>query len=130
MNYQCPVCFYDGLPYPPQDYHICLCCGTEFGNDDGDFSHAQLREMWIASGAEWFFRNPPSGWNPWVQLQGAGMVDAIPDPQKRKIIDSAFASISADADYLNQEALIAEEFSRTDWEAFEISERELTGIES
>jgi mRNA interferase MazF len=58
------------------------------------------------------------------------MIDAIPAPQKRMIIDSAFASISADADYLNQEALIAEEFSRTDWEAFEISERELTGIES
>ena len=42
MKYQCPVCFYDDLPYPPADYHICLCCGTEFGNDDKDFSHAQL----------------------------------------------------------------------------------------
>ncbi len=130
MNYQCPVCFYEELPYPPLDYHICLCCGTEFGNDDADFSHAQLRELWIASGAGWFFRNPPRGWNPWVQLQRADMLEAIPDPQKRMIIDSAFASISEDADYLRQEALIAEEFSRNDWEAFEISERELAGIEN
>ena len=113
----------------PADYHICLCCGTEFGNDDADFSHAQLREMWIASGAHWFFREPPVEWNPWVQLVKAGMLEAIPDSQSRVIIDSAFASIREDADYQKQEVLIAEEFSRTDWEALEISERELAGVE-
>jgi hypothetical protein len=129
MKYQCPVCFYDGLPYPPADYHICLCCGTEFGNDDADFSHAQLREMWIESGARWFFREPPVEWNPWVQLVKAGMLEAIPDSQSRVIIDAAFASIREDADYQKQEVLIAEEFSRTDWEALEISERELAGVE-
>lgn len=130
MKYQCPVCFYDGLPYPPNDYHICLCCGTEFGNDDEDFSHAQLREMWIASGAGWFFRIPPINWNPWAQLQRAGAFESLPDIQKRAMIDAAFASFREDSDGLRQEALIAEEFSRTDWEAFEISERELAGIES
>jgi len=36
MNYRCPVCFFDELPYPPRDYHICPCCGTEFGNDDAE----------------------------------------------------------------------------------------------
>jgi hypothetical protein len=130
MKYQCPVCFYDGLPYPPSDYHICLCCGTEFGSDDQDFSHAQLMEMWIASGAGWFFRTPPVEWSPWVQLQRSGIFESLSETQKRGIIDSAFSCIQKDADGLRQETLIAEEFSRTDWEAFEISERELAGIES
>ena len=71
MRYCCPVCMYDSLPYAPADYHICPCCGTEFGNDDVDFSHQQLREMWIASGAHWFFGNPPAGWNWIIQLYGA-----------------------------------------------------------
>ena len=70
MKYCCPVCMYDALPYPPTDYHICPCCGTEFGNDDEDFSHEQLREMWIASGAHWFFGNPPPDWNWRTQLCG------------------------------------------------------------
>jgi len=88
MKYQCPVCFYDGLPYPPIDYHICLCCGTEFGSDDDDFSHAQLREMWIASGAGWFFRNPPVAWNPWLQLLRAGILADVPSFKTRVIVES------------------------------------------
>lgn|SRR5260370_23270451 len=67
MN-QCPVCFYSELPYPPADYHICPCCGTEFGNDDAEFSHDQLREAWVAGGAHWFFGRAPERWNPWLQL--------------------------------------------------------------
>ena len=47
MNHRCPVCMFDRLPYPPADYHICPCCGTEFGNDDAEFSHDQLRELAI-----------------------------------------------------------------------------------
>jgi len=74
MRYRCPVCMYDALPYPPTDYHICPCCGTEFGNDDEDFSHEQLREMWIGSGAHWFFGNPPPGWNWFTQLCGPGSI--------------------------------------------------------
>jgi hypothetical protein len=79
MRYQCPVCGYPKLPYPPRDYHICPCCGTEFGNDDAELSHAQIREMWIASGAQWFFRTPPDYWNPYLQLIKAGLVSFVPE---------------------------------------------------
>jgi hypothetical protein len=68
MKYRCPTCMYARLPYPPNDYHICPCCGTEFGNDDAVYSYEQLREMWIAGGANWFFGRPPAYWNPWMQL--------------------------------------------------------------
>lgn len=82
MTYRCPVCFYDRLPYPPANYHICPCCGTEFGNDDAVYSHQQLREMWIAGGANWFFGRPPGSWNPWVQLLKAGsaLASFVPRP--------------------------------------------------
>jgi len=69
---------FPGLPYPPADYHICPCCGTEFGNDDADFSHAQLREMWIAGGAHWFFGQPSGNWNPWMQLILGGHPESVP----------------------------------------------------
>lgn len=78
MNYRCPVCLYANLPYPPKDYHICPCCSTEFGNDDAEFTYGQLREMWIASGARWFFGNPPLYWNPWIQLLEAKHTDFFP----------------------------------------------------
>lgn len=67
--FTCPVCFFDGLTEPPQDYNICECCGTEFGNDDEARSHEELRMEWLAAGANWFFGEPPSGWNPWKQTQ-------------------------------------------------------------
>ena len=78
MKFRCPVCAYAALPYPPRDYHICLCCGTEFGNDDARFTHAQLREMWVAVGARWFFGNPLQYWNPWLQLIEAKYFDVVP----------------------------------------------------
>jgi hypothetical protein len=80
MKYTCPVCFFSKLPYPPRDYHICPCCGTEFGNDDADSSYDQLREMWVAGGANWFFGKAPEGWNPWLQLikDGRGAFYALP----------------------------------------------------
>jgi len=68
MTYRCPVCFFDELPYPPEDYHICPCCGTEFGNDDVEFSYAELRYNWVINGAHWFFNQPPENWNAWKQL--------------------------------------------------------------
>ncbi len=68
MNFSCPVCFYDRLSYPPRDYHICPCCGTEFDNDDAEYSYAELRDKWIADGADWFFGKPPDNWSPWAQL--------------------------------------------------------------
>ena len=69
----CPVCFYPNLPYPPRDYNICPCCGTEFGNDDALRSHEELRERWILAGANWFFGAEPEHWNPWIQLIRAGL---------------------------------------------------------
>lgn len=74
----CPVCLFPNLPYPPRDYHICPCCGTEFGNDDVRFSVEQLREMWIAGGARWFFGRAPENWNPWVQLNAAYLFNWTP----------------------------------------------------
>jgi hypothetical protein len=75
---KCPVCMYPNLAYPPRDYHICPCCGTEFGNDDAEFSHDQLREMWISAGARWFFGRAPDHWNPWVQLITGGLANWTP----------------------------------------------------
>jgi len=78
MKYRCPVCLFASLPYPPRDYHICPCCGTEFGNDDAEFSHEQLRQMWVASGAYWFFGKPPQNWDPWMQLIEGGHPELVP----------------------------------------------------
>jgi len=72
MNWTCPVCFYDLLPYPPENYNICVCCGTEFGNDDAGATHEELLDNWIDRGAFWFYENPPAGWSPWPQLIAAG----------------------------------------------------------
>ena len=83
MRYSCPVCAFPRLPYPPTDYHICPCCGTEFGNDDAEFTHQQLREMWLAGGAYWFFGRPPERWNPWMQLIEGGHRYAVPLIQTR-----------------------------------------------
>lgn len=78
MRYVCPVCGFNELPYPPRDYHICPCCGTEFGKDDAEFSQTQLRELWVATRARWFFGNPPQYWNPWIQLIRAGHSETVP----------------------------------------------------
>ena len=43
---------------------------------------------------------------------------------RRRRIDAAFASIGEDADYQKEAKLIAEEFSQSDWEALEISEKD------
>jgi hypothetical protein len=78
MKYRCPVCGFASLPYPPADYHICPCCSTEFGSDDADYTHEQLREMWVAGGSAWFFGQQPERWNPWTQLILAGFTGALP----------------------------------------------------
>jgi len=71
--FTCPVCFYGNMPDAAEPYNICPCCGTEFGNDDEDRTHVQLREYWISSGAKWFFQEAPETWNPWFQLMKAGV---------------------------------------------------------
>jgi hypothetical protein len=71
MSYQCPVCGFDKMPFPPKDNNICSCCGTEFGYHDLRLSHADLRAQWIAKGAPWFSKRmpKPDGWNPIAQLE-------------------------------------------------------------
>ena len=78
MKFHCPVCMFPSLPYPPANYHVCPCCGTEFGNDDADYSHGQLREMWVAGGARWFFGTPPPNWSASKQLVDGGHPEMLP----------------------------------------------------
>lgn len=105
MRYTCPVCLFVDLPYPPKDYHICPCCGTEFGNDDAEFSHEQLRGMWVASRAPWFFGRPPAAWNPWVQLIDGGHSEAVPKLENKLI--SYTDSMTKRIYFLNQLVPIA-----------------------
>lgn len=59
------------MPFAPVDYNICPCCGTEFGLDDVEMTHAELRDQWLRQGAVWFsdeLRCPQAIWNPFVQL--------------------------------------------------------------
>jgi len=46
---------------------------------------------------------------------------------RRRQIDADFARMAEDADYQKEAKLIAEEFSPSDWEAFELTEREPVG---
>lgn len=66
------------MPDAPRDYNICPCCGTEFGNDDADLSHEELRTFWIANGANWFFGAQPVGWNPYLQLIQGNLMGDVP----------------------------------------------------
>lgn len=51
-NNICPVCGYLGCLI--EDWHICPCCGTEFGYDDAGRTHAELRRRWIDGGMKWW----------------------------------------------------------------------------
>ena len=68
--YMCPVCGYNRLRFPPEDYTICPSCGTKFGYSDTTKSHSALRYDWLAHGARWQSgaTSPPPGWNPYEQL--------------------------------------------------------------
>jgi hypothetical protein len=70
----CPVCGYDKLEFPPRNFSICACCGTEFGYDDRVLSHERLRARWIRKGFPWFDpdEQKPIRWNPIDQLLRAG----------------------------------------------------------
>src|SRR5689334_8332051 len=58
------------MRYPPEDYNICPCCGTEFGFDDAYTSIGELRGQWIREGMKWWspVEHAPTGWDPLVQL--------------------------------------------------------------
>lgn len=84
----CPVCFFDAMPYPPEDYNICPCCGTEFGNDDVEYSYDELRYAWIRNGAHWFFDQSPANWSAWAQLARASFgvhAEGVVSPNTVKI---------------------------------------------
>src|ERR1700730_13327691 len=72
--HDCPVCGYRRMRAPPEHFNICSCCGTEFGNDDFDTSHEELRNRWISLGAPWFSTavTPDENWNPYRQLLDSG----------------------------------------------------------
>jgi hypothetical protein len=76
----CPVCAYDKLEFPPRNYSICACCGTEFGYDDRVFSHAQLTKKWVDRKCPWFDEGEPKplGWNAYMQLIDGNLSWAVP----------------------------------------------------
>ena len=78
MRFTCPVCAYSCMEATARNYEICPCCGTEFGNDDEFLTHEQLRAQWIRNGLQWFFRKPPTNWNPWYQLIEGNHLESIP----------------------------------------------------
>jgi hypothetical protein len=69
--YTCPVCGFDRLDDPPDNYTICPCCGTEFEYDDVRTTRADLRRTWVEGGYKWWSKleHPPAGWNPEMQLE-------------------------------------------------------------
>ena len=44
---------------------------------------------------------------------------------KRKKIDAQFAAMARDKDFRKHASLIANQFSQSDWEAFEVAERDV-----
>jgi hypothetical protein len=68
-RYTCPVCGF-AMEEPPRDYHICPCCGTEFGYHDVNSSIEAIRAEWLRNGLKWWseFDVPPVGWDPFGQV--------------------------------------------------------------
>jgi hypothetical protein len=83
VSYTCPVCGFPELTEPHVDptgeptYSICPCCGIQFGADDLEHTHAELRSTWLADGAAWWSQNQPQpeGWDARAQLKRAGFAD-------------------------------------------------------
>lgn len=103
MTYQCPVCGYNELTKPPENFSICDCCGTEFENDDFDRTHKELRSAWIDRDMPWFSRSTlkPKNWNAYRQLIKAGFgVDLVihrrmnDDVNFRYDVNKAFSEVS------------------------------------
>lgn len=76
IHYTCPVCAYPDMKRPVEEGNLCPCCGTEFGYDDGvlEQSHREIRDKWVADGAEWFSNTtaPPYRFDGIIQLTLAG----------------------------------------------------------
>lgn len=76
----CPVCAYNKLEFPPANFSICGCCGTEFGYDDRAMTHAELTKEWVRQGCPWFDQGEQKsiGWNAYLQLIHGGLGWAVP----------------------------------------------------
>ncbi len=74
MMYTCPVCGFNELPYPPEDWMICPCCNTMFGYSDVQWGNDVLRKEWIQTGAKWGSDDisQPEYWSPIQQLLNIG----------------------------------------------------------
>jgi hypothetical protein len=105
MAYTCPVCGYNKLKHPPQDENICPSCYTEFGYDDANRTHAELRQEWIGNGPHWEGANvmpAPPGWNPYEQLKNIGVLREEPlasstNSTNIEIIDLGIQSMTINA---------------------------------
>lgn len=75
-HHECPVCFFQEMPYPANDFNICPCCGTHFELDDAAPTWIEtlnrrrdLGSQWLANGAQfWSNRGAPPNWNPNRQI--------------------------------------------------------------
>jgi hypothetical protein len=87
----CPVCGFNKLEFPPDDYNICPSCGTEFDLDDVGVGYDVLREKWKAGGYVWWSRYeaPPFDWDP-VKLLNT--VEAVTH-QTNKIIELKYEEL-------------------------------------
>lgn len=103
--YTCPVCSYDQLEFPPDDWHICYCCGTQFRYDDCGKSHEQLREEWIAGGCKWWSEcdKPPADWDT--------RLIQIPRGAWQAVIESGMNAWHALEDCENQRRLLNERYT-------------------
>src|SRR5271165_7007649 len=96
-KYNCPVCGY-AMEDPPRDYNICPSCGTEFGVSDINSSIDALRQVWLATGAQWWSTTEPrpQNWNAAVQLAAvtACGVEVLRDNPKAVMAMAAGATSS------------------------------------
>jgi hypothetical protein len=90
----CPVCGFDGLDTPPASWTICPCCLTEFGSSDASWSHEELRQEWLASGARWLgdVADRPKHWSSVEQLRKLGYESAAQSPNKAQAKDETAES--------------------------------------
>ena len=74
--YTCPVCGYNELPHPPEDWMICPCCHTMFGYSDENWGINELRKEWIQMGAKWGSEDipVPENWSAIKQLRNIDYV--------------------------------------------------------
>ncbi len=78
-GFTCPLCGFRDASLPPFNdgkgrwyQEICPSCGTQFGLDDYDHSHFDLRRRWVEGGAKWWSSRPePEGFDGLRQLAHA-----------------------------------------------------------